>query len=186
MTFVQPETFTLTDQEAAAIQSVNMARQASIARSSPYLRVGSIAAPFIVAAAIYALDLAWFGGAMPAWLFVTLMAVFVAGMMTQAAAFWASLQVSKRRMREQTRQVFEPRTVRLTDEGLEQATPAIGVVHKWSGVDGIQSKQGLIIAWAGNLLACAIPERAFSTPSDAEAFLAQCRLRAAARSEPRP
>ncbi|MGH6768952.1 MAG: YcxB family protein [Xanthobacteraceae bacterium] len=179
MTVVQPETFVLTDAEAAAIQSAHMARQASVARSNPILLHGSIAAPFVIIGVIAAVDLVWYGGAMPMSLFVTLMAVFVAGMMTQTAAYWLTLQVSKRRLREQTRQVFEPRTVRLTDEGIEHALPDVRTLHAWSGIDRAERTGDLILVWAGHLLAASVPARAFSSEQNAATFLETCGQRAA-------
>jgi hypothetical protein len=181
MTVVQPDTFVLTDAEAAAIQSAQMARQASIARANPVLKYGSIAVPFVIVGAIYVVDLVWYGGVMPMSLFVTLMAVFVAGMMTQTAGYWLSLLVSKRRIIEQTRQVFSPRTVRLTDEGIEQATPDVRTVHAWSGIDRAEHAGDLILVWAGHLLSVAVPVRAFPAAQDATTFLEACRQRGASK-----
>ena len=179
MTIVQPETFTLTDQEAAALQSANMARQAKVAGTNPVIRIGSsIAVPVFIVGVVYAIDLVWYGGAMPVSLFVTLMAVFVAGMLTQTVGYWLNLQATKRRVREKTRQVFEPRTVRLTDEGIEQMLPELRSLHIWEGIDRVEQASGLIFAWAGNLLVLVVPARAFPSPQDAQAFLDACRSRA--------
>ncbi len=177
MTIVQPETFTLTDQEAAALQSANMARQAQVAGSNPVTRIGSIVVPVVIVGVVVAVDQLWYGGAMPLSLFVTLLAVFVAGMATQTVGFWLNLQASKRRIREKTRQVFEPRTVRMTDEGIEQALPEMRSVHLWSGIDRVEQVSGLILLWAGNLLVSAVPMRAFPSQQDAQAFLDACRSR---------
>ena len=177
MSVVQPETFTLTDQEAAAVQSVQMARQMKVAGTNAVMRYGSIAAPFAIVGVIAVIDWVWYGGAMPISLFVTLMAVFVAGMATQTIGYWLSLQATKRRLIEKTRQVFEPRTVRLTDEGIEQALPELRSVHLWSGIDRVEQASGLIFLWAGNLLASTIPVRAFPSEQDAQAFLDACRAR---------
>ena len=113
-----------------------------------------------------------------------LMAAFVAGMMTQTIALRLSLQISKRRLRSKTRQLFEPRTVQLTYEGIEQVQPAVRSLHRWGGIDRIEGDHGLIVIWTGNIVACVIPERAFPTRQDAAAFLEQCRTRAAAAAEP--
>ena len=102
MTIVQPETFTLTDQEAATLQSAQMARQ-----------------------------------------------------------------------------VFAPRTVRLTDEGIEQALPEVRSVHLWREIDRVEEMSGVILIWAGNLMVSAIPARAFPSLQDAQAFVDACRGRAA-------
>jgi hypothetical protein len=174
---VQPETFVLSDAEAAAVQAAQMARQARVARANPVLIAGSIAAPIVVIGIIAAVDVAWYGGEMPASLFVTLMAVFVAGMFVQTLGYRLSLAVSKRRLRRTTRQVAAPRTVRLTDQGLEQALPEARAFNAWSGIDAAEQADGLILLWAGNLLAAAIPVRAFPASQDAEAFLDACRER---------
>ena len=85
MSVVQPETFTLTDQEAAAVQSVQMARQMKVAGTTPVVRYGSIVAPFAIVGVVAVIDQIWYGGNMPISLFVTLMAVFVAGMATRSS-----------------------------------------------------------------------------------------------------
>jgi hypothetical protein len=180
MSIVQPETFVLTDAEAATIQAAQMARQASVARANPVLQIGSIAVPVVLVGAVVAADLVLFDGAMPSWLFATLLAVFLGGMLTQTIAYRLTLQVSKRRMREQTRQVFAPRTVRLTDEGIEQTTADVRSVHAWSGIDRAEQTDGLILVWADHLMAAATPVRAFPTERDASAFLGACRQRAGA------
>jgi hypothetical protein len=177
MAVVQPETFRLTDQEAAAVQSVQMARQMKVAGTSPVVRYGAIAAPFVIVGVVAVIDWVWYGGSMPMSLFVTLMAVFVAGMATQTIGYRLSLQATKRRLIENTRQVFEPRTVRLTDEGIEQALPELRSVHLWSGIDRVEQASGLILVWAGNLLVSAIPVRAFPSEADAHGFLDACRQR---------
>jgi hypothetical protein len=177
MSIIQPETFTLTVEEAAAVQSTQMVRQISVAGTTPVMRYGSIAAPFVIIGVIAAIDWTWYGGAMPISLFVTLMAVFVAGMATQTIGYWLNLQATKRRLIEKTRQVFEPRTVRLTDEGIEQALPELRSVHVWNGIDRVEQASGLIFLWAGNLLVSTIPVRAFPSEQDAQAFLDACRAR---------
>ncbi len=179
MTIVLPETFVLTDREAAAVQSAQMARQASVARANPVLQVVSVAAPIVVIGAIAAVDLVWFDWTMPGSLFVTLMAVFVAGMLTQTAGYWLSLQLSKRRLLEKTPQVFALRTVRLTDDAIEQSLPDLRVAHAWRGIDRAEQAHDLILIWAGNILAVAIPVRAFPSEQDARAFLEACGQRTA-------
>jgi hypothetical protein len=178
MTIVQPETFTFTDPEAAAVQSAQMRRQAKVAGSNPVLRIGSIVVPVVMVGVVAAIDQISYGGAMPISLFVTLMGIFVAGMATTTFGYWLNLQSTKRRIRQKTRQAFEPRTVRLTDEGIEQALPEFRAVHLWSGIDRAELDSGLIQVWAGNLLVSAIPARAFPSPQDAQAFLDACRSRA--------
>jgi hypothetical protein len=180
MAVVQPETFVLTDAEAAAVQSANMARQASVARANPALLALSIAVPVLMLGVIAGVDLIWYGGAMPLSLFVTLLAVFVGGMFTQTLGYWLSLQLSKRRMRQAIRQVFAPRTVRLTDEGIEQALPEVRSLYAWIGIDRADEAGGLILVWAGHVLAAAVPARAFASGPDAQAFLEACRQRAGA------
>jgi hypothetical protein len=175
MTVASPATFVLTDREAATVQSASVARQASVA-----LIAASIAVPLLLLAAVFVVDFVWYGGAMPASLFVALLAMFVAGMFTQTLACKFTLEASKRRLRSQTRQVFAPRSVRLTDEGIEQDTPEQRALSRWSGIDRVEHAGGLIPAWAGNLLAAAVPERAFASAPDAQAFLGTCRQRAVA------
>ena len=99
-------------------------------------------------------------------------------MLTQTVGYWLNLQATKRRVREKTRQVFEPRTVRLTDEGIEQMLPELHSLHIWKGIDRVEQASGLIFAWAGNLLVLVVPARAFPSPQDAQAFLDACRSRA--------
>jgi hypothetical protein len=132
MAVIQPDTFVFTDREAAAVQSVQMARQASVARANPVLLATSIAVPVVLVSVVFAIDLLWYGGAMPLPLFVTLMAAFFAGMLVQTLAYRLTLEASKRRIRQMTRQVFAPRTVRLTDEGIEQVLPAVRSLYSWS------------------------------------------------------
>ena len=184
MSVVQPETFVLTDTEAAALQSAQMAQQQKVAGTTPIIRYGSIAAPFVIIGVVAAIDWIWYDGAMPASLFVTLMAMFVAGMATQTVGYWLTLQASKRLMREKTRQVFEPRTVRLTDEGIEQTLPELRSVHLWSGIDRAEQASGLVLVWAGNLLVSAIPARAFPSAGAAQAFLDACRRNAGIAEPP--
>lgn len=147
MAVVQPETFRLTDQEAAAVQSVQMARHMKVGGTSPVVRYGGIAAPFVIVGVVAVIDWVWYGGAMPMSLFVTLMAVFVAGMATQTVGYWLNLQAAKRRLRDKTRQLFEPRTVQLTDEGIKQALPDTRSLHLWSGINRVDLEQasGLIL-----------------------------------------
>jgi hypothetical protein len=178
MAVVQPETFTYTDAEAAAVQSVQMARQVKVAGTPPIVRYGSIAVPFAIVGVVFVIDQVWYGGTMPMSLFVTLMAVFVAGMMTQTAGIWLTMRASKRRIRQQTRQVFEARTVRLGDDGIEQASPHLRSVHLWSGIDRVEHVADFIQVWAGNLLVSAIPARAFPSQADAQAFVDACRQHA--------
>jgi hypothetical protein len=96
---VQPQTFVYTDAEAATVQSLQMAHQARVARANPALLALSIAVPVVMIGAVFAVDLIWYGGAMPAWLFVTLLFVFLAGMFTQILSYRLSLELSKRRVR---------------------------------------------------------------------------------------
>ena len=180
MSVVQPETFVLTDTEAAQLQSAQMAQQQKVAGTTPVIRIGSIAVPIAIVALVAAIDWVWYDGTMPISLFVILMAMFVAGMATQTVGYWLSLHASKRRMREKTRQVFEPRTVRLTDEGIEQSLPEVRSVHLWNGIDRVEQVSGLILLWAGNLLVSAIPVRAFASEPAAQEFLDACRRRAGA------
>jgi hypothetical protein len=112
--------------------------------------------------------------------FFMLMAVFVGGMVIQTVNYWLYVRATKRRVREETRQVFEPRIVRLTGEGLEQTLPELRSVHTWKGIDRVEQVSGLIFAWADNLLVLVVPARAFPSPQDAQAFLDACRSRALA------
>jgi hypothetical protein len=74
--------------------------------------------------------------------------------------------------------VFAPRTVRLTDEGIEQALPEVRSLYAWSGIDRAEQAHGMILVWAGNILAVAVPVRAFAAEQDAQAFFDACRKRA--------
>jgi hypothetical protein len=186
MTLVQPETFTLTNQEAAAVQTAQMAQQMTVAGTTPVIKYGSIAVPFVIIGIVAAIDWVWWDWTMPLSVFVTMMMLFVAGMMTQTVGYWLNLHASKRRILERTRQVFEPRTVRLTDEGIEQALPQLRSLHAWSGIDRVDQPADIILVWAGNLLASAIPARAFASPQAAQAFLDACRTHAGVRSTPSP
>jgi hypothetical protein len=178
MAVVQPETFTFTDAEAAAVQSAQMAWQMKVAGTAPTIRYSPIIVAFAIPGIVFVIDQVWYGGTMPASLFVTLMAVFVAGMATNAAGYWLALRTSKRRIRQQTRQFFESRNVRLSDDGIEQALPNQRSVHLWSGIDRVDLAAGLILVWAGHLLVSAIPTRAFPSEADAQAFLDVCRQHA--------
>jgi hypothetical protein len=175
MAVVQPETFTFTDAEAAAMQSAQMAQQASVARASPVLIAASIAVPVLLFAGLIGIDRLWFGGDMPMSLFVSLLAAFVAGMFTMGLAYKLTLEASKRRMRRAIRQVFAPRTVRFADDGIEQALPELRTIHAWAGVERVERRGDLIQLWSGPVLLMAIPVRAFPGAADAEAFLAACR-----------
>jgi hypothetical protein len=178
MTLVQPETFTLTDPEAAAVQAAQMAQQVKVAGTTPVIKYGSIAMPVVIIGAIAAIDWIWWNWTMPLSLFVIMMLVFVAGMATQTLGYWMNLQASRKRIRARTRQVFEPRTARLTDDGIEQALPQIRSIHAWSGIDRVEQPADIILIWAGNLLVSAIPARAFASSQDAQAFVDACRTRA--------
>jgi hypothetical protein len=178
MTLVQPETFTLTDQEAAAVQAAQMAQQVKVAGTTPVIKYGSIAVPFVIIGTVAAVDWIWWNWTMPVWLFVIMMLVFVAGMATQTIGYWLNMQATRKRLRARTRQVFEPRTVRLTDEGIEQALPQLRSIYAWNGIDRVEQPADVILVWAGNLLVSAIPARAFTSPQDAQAFVDACRTRA--------
>jgi len=160
MPVVQPETFTLTDQEAATLQSVQLAQQTKLVGPNPVL-IASIAVPPLIAGVVFVIGRLWYGSAMSMSHFFILMAVCLAGMVIQTVNYWLYLQLTKRRVREKTRQVFEPRTVRLTDEGLEQTLPDLRSVHTWKGIDRIEQMSGLIFAWAGNLLVWWFPRGRF-------------------------
>ena len=186
MSTVQPETFTLTDQEAAAVQAAQMAQQMKVAGTTPVIKYGSIAAPFAIIGVIAAVDWVWWDWTMPLSLFVIMMMVFVAGMATQTVGYWLNLQASRKRIRARTRQVFEPRTVRLTDEGIEQALSQLRSIHAWNGIDRVEQPADIILVWAGNLLVSAVPARAFTSPQDAQAFVDACRTRAGVKGTPSP
>jgi hypothetical protein len=177
MPVVQPDTFILTDAEAAAIQSAQLKHQQKVTGTAPVIRYGSIAVPIALVASVGAIDHIWYGGRMPGALFVTLMAFFVAGMATLSVGYWLSLQTTKRLLREKTPQVSEPRTVRLTDEGIEQTLPDLRSLHLWRGIDRVEHADGLILIWAGNLLVSAAPVRAFTSEAEAAAFVEACRQR---------
>ena len=179
MPVVQPETFTLTDQEAATLQSVQLAHQTKLVGPNPVL-IASIAVPFLVAGSAFVIGRGWYGDAMSIAHFFMLMAVFVGGMVIQTVNYWLYVRATKRHVRENTRQVFEPRIVRLTGEGLEQTLPELRSVHTWKGIDRVEQVSGLIFAWADNLLVLVVPARAFPSPQDAQAFLDACRSRAGA------
>jgi len=176
MPVVQPETFTLTDQEAATLQSVQLAQQTKLVGPNPVL-IASIAVPPLIAGVVFVIGRLWYGSAMSMSHFFILMAVCLAGMVIQTVNYWLYLQLTKRRVREKTRQVFEPRTVRLTDEGLEQTLPDLRSVHTWKGIDRIEQMSGLIFAWAGNFLVLVVPARAFPSLQDAQSFADACGTR---------
>jgi hypothetical protein len=178
----QPITYTLTDAEAAAAQAVQMARQAAIARRGPAVIALSFAVPIAALGLLFAADWLWYGGGMPAPLFVGLLVAFVAGMFTQILTYKFSLVASMRRMRQAVRQVFAPRTSRLSDDGVELATPDTRTLYAWSAIDRAEERGGLILLWAGPMLASAVPVRAFASAAEAQAFLAECRSRAAGRA----
>jgi hypothetical protein len=180
----QPDTFVLTDTEAAQLQSCQLAQQQKVTGTTPVTRYGSIAVPIAMIASVAAVDQIWYAGQMPASLFVTLLLFFVAGMATQLIGFRLNLQASKRRMRERTRQVFEPRTVRYTEDGIEQSLPDQRALHLWRGIDRVEQASDLILIWAGNLLVSAIPVRAFPAQADAQNFLEMCRRRAGSTVAP--
>jgi hypothetical protein len=150
------------------------------------IRYGSIAVPIAMVALAAAVDQIWYGGKLPASLFVTLLFFFVAGMATMVVGFRLNLSASKRRMRERTRQVFEPRTIRLTDEGIEQSLPELRSLHLWRGIDRVEWASDLILIWAGNLLASGVPVRAFRSQADAQDFLEACRRTPSIRHLPVP
>jgi len=177
----QSITYTLTDAEAAAAQSAQMARQAAIARRGPALIALSFAVPVVAVGLLFATDFLWYGGEMPAPLFVGLLAAFVGGMFTQTLAYKLTHASSTRRMRQAVRQVFAPRTVRLTEAGLEHATANTCTLYAWSGIDRAEESAGLILLWAGHVLASVVPARAFSSATKAQAFLAECRSLASGR-----
>jgi hypothetical protein len=153
MAVVQPETFTFTDAEAAAVQSAQMAWQMKVAGTAPTIRYSPIIVAFATPGIVFVIDQVWYGGTMPASLFVTLMAVFVAGMATHAAGYWLALRASKRRIRQQTRQFFESRNVRLSDDGIEQALPN---QRSSPGAHRSRTGRGADPVWAGHLLVSAI------------------------------
>lgn len=177
MALKQPATFTLTPEEAAALQSIQTERQASIARKGPVLRYSSLAAPFVAAAMIWLVDIIWYGGDMPLSFFVTLLAVFMAGMMFQTAGYWINMLAARKRMLAATRQVYAPRTVRLTRDGIENAIPTATTLQKWAGVTQVETQKDMLLVWAGNLLPVSVPLRAFASDKDARAFVAECKRR---------
>jgi hypothetical protein len=181
---IQPATFTFTDAEVAAVQSVQIARQAAVARATPTLRIASIAVPVLLLAALIGIDIVWYGGDMPMPLFGGLLVAFVAGMFVQGLTYKLTQQAAKRRMRQSVPQVFAPRTVRLDAGGIEQALPALRAIHAWSAIDKVEQSGGFILLWSGPALAMAIPERAFATAADAEAFALSCRVRVGAAPQP--
>ena len=184
MIVVQPETFVLTDTEAATLQSVQLAQQRKVAGTSPAIRIGTIVVPVVIIALVAAIDWIVYDWTMPASLFVVVMAVFVAGMVTQTVGYWLNLRATTQRLRAQTRQVFEPRTVRLIDEWIEQSLPELRSRHLWRGIDRVEQVSDLILIWAGNLLMSAVPVRAFPSQPDAQDFLDTCRRRASAPASP--
>ena len=177
---IQPATFVFTEAEAAALQSVQMARQAGIARRSPLLIALTFGVPLLLLAVVFGIDRVGYGGQMPASQVTGLLVAFVAGMFTAILTFKLMQQSSKQRMLRTVRHVFAPRTVRLTGEGVEQAMPELRIVHAWAAIDQAERSSGLILLWSGPVVAIAVPERAFATAAAAEAFALTCRDRAAA------
>jgi hypothetical protein len=180
MPIVQPQTFVFTATEAAQVQSIQLAQQQKVAGTSGVTRYGSIAVPIVMVASVAAVDQIWYAGKMPGSLFVTLLAFYLVGMVTMLVGYALNLRAAKQRIIEKTRQVFEPRTVRFTDEGIEQSLPELRALHLWRGIDRIEQASGIILIWDGNLLASAIPTRAFPSEPDAQAFADACRQRAGA------
>jgi hypothetical protein len=178
MSIVQPETFVLTDSEAAQLQAIQLAQQQKTIGTTGVTRYGSIAVPIVMILSVVAIDQIWYAGQMPGSLFVTLLFFYLIGMVTMLVGFGLNLRAGKRRIRENTRQVFEPRTVRLTDEGMEQSLPDLRTLQMWRGIDRIEQVSGLIVIWAGNLPVSAVPVRAFPSEADAQAFVDACRQRA--------
>jgi hypothetical protein len=184
MPIVQPDTFVFTDTEAAQIQSIQLAQQRKIAGTSGVTRYGSIAVPIVMVASVAAVDQIWYAGKMPGSLFVTLLAFYLAGMVTMLVGYALNLRAAKQRIIERTRQVFEPRTVRFTNEGIEQSLPELRSLHLWRGIDRIeQASAAIILIWSGNILASAIPARAFPSEPDAQAFVDACRQHASTTGE---
>jgi hypothetical protein len=178
MSIVQPETFVFTDTEAAQLQSIQLAQQQKVAGTPGVIRYGSIAVPVVMIASVTAVDQIWYAGKMPGSLFVTLLFFYLVGMVTMLVGFGLNLRVTKQRIRERTRQVFEPRTVRFTDEGIEQSLPELRSLQLWRGIDRIERASDLIVIWSGHLPVSAVPARAFPSERDAQAFMDACRQRA--------
>lgn len=175
----QPITYTLTDAEAAAVQAAQMARQAAVARRAPALIALSFAMPIAALGVLFATEQLLYDGSMPGALSFGVVVAFLAGTFTQILAYKVSLAVSMRRMRQAVRQVFAQRTSRLSDDGVELATADTRTLYAWSAIDRAEESGGLILLWAGHVLASAVPVRAFASAADAQAFLAECRSRAA-------
>lgn len=169
--------FTFTPDEAAALQAIQMKRQAKLARGSPFLLWTSLAAPVVIAALVFLADFLFWDGEMPGSLFVAFMGTFVAGMFFMVLGFRLNLMVAKKRLRETTRQLHEPRELRLTEEGIEQSLPAARSLQMWPGLDRVETRRGLLLAWAGNMAVAAVPLRAFPSPDAARAFIAECQAR---------
>lgn len=178
MSIVQPETFVFTEAEATQLQAIQLAQQQKVAGTAGVIRYGSIAVPVLMIASVVAVNQIWYGGQMPGSLFVTLLFFFLAGMVTMLIAFRLNLRATKQRILERTPQVFAPRTVRFTDEGIEQSIPEIRSMQLWRGISRIERVAGLIVIWTGVLPVSAVPARTFPSEPDAQAFVDACQQRA--------
>jgi hypothetical protein len=78
------------------------------------------------------------------------------------------------------RGVLGRHTIELRPDGLREATDVNDTVHTWRGVERIEADEHFIFIYTQAMMAHGIPRRAFSTPEEAERFLAIARERHAA------
>jgi hypothetical protein len=70
--------------------------------------------------------------------------------------------------------------IELRVEGLREATDVNDTTHAWRGIERIEADERFIFIYTQAMMAHAIPRRAFSSPEDAERFLAMAREKHAA------
>lgn len=158
-------------------------------------RMFRFAALAVLAMAIAPVVSGLLGGLEPARLarvpgiYARLWPLLAAGALTIAAAlFWLSPEIMARRLLGLGKGAI---TATLQPEGLHRSDAGGESILRWSGIEGILDSKGQLLFVVTKAKAAAnvvpVPRRAFPSPADADAFLAEARrLWSTARAAPPP
>jgi len=166
----QPNPFTLTEDEARALQGRQSEKQAQFAREGPVVRHTSIAVPLLAITLLLAVI--WWGyeGDMPSSLYFGSIIAYLLGLFTYVLVMIRYKKDIMERTLHAVPQIFEQRRISIDANGLHQKTDTSDVTFRWHGIEAIEHSDDMVLFWIHKFSAIGLPRRAFATPDDASSF----------------
>lgn len=176
---VLPETFALTQQEAKAVQAEQYKRQVGMAHRGAGVWIMALAVPASFVVGLFAFDWLAFDGNAPAACFIGVAAAYLIGIYSMVVVMRVNVSRTKQRILQLTPQVWEQRTIELTDDGVRQVMDSASSLFFWKAISAVERHGEILFMWVSPVNAIVVPDRAFASMRDAESFEASVRARLA-------